>query len=250
MTYTECYMAKVAKNDPTEYENVANQIKAKDEKTLEAMGTPSGQEIFWNVAGAGVGGLGAYLLSRRFRRDASKRQRALDVAIGALLGLGGTQLVLNTAGDEKSGLSLKEMMRADKLIGDKSNTGDNAKGRENTSRFGVNKGTVTGGVLGGVGGYVVGDQVHWNGKKLEDVFENAEIARQLKLTQNKKLTRDLVRDKTRYPDTARAISHQRRLGGAIQRGGSTLGGIGLGWLVGGALHGSADQDLAKNTIGG
>lgn len=128
MTYAECYMAKYAKSEPSQYEIIDRKMKAGDEYTLKAMDTPSGQEIFWNVAGAGLGGLGAYLLSSRFRRNASKRQRAVDVLLGALLGFGGTQVALNMTGDEKSGLSLKETMRADKIIGDKAK--DNSQGED------------------------------------------------------------------------------------------------------------------------
>ena len=101
MTYTECYMQKKAKDEPSNYEIVAGKMEKEDADTLKAMGTPAPAEIGWSLLGAGLGGGAGYLLSRRFRRDGSRRQRALDIVLGALAGLGGTQLALSMPGDEK-----------------------------------------------------------------------------------------------------------------------------------------------------
>lgn len=160
MTYTEYSMNKRADADPSEYENIAAKMKAGDKNTQTAMAVPTSQEILWNLLGAGLGAGGAYFLSRRFRRDADKRQRALDMLIGALVGFGGTQLALNLPADEKSGLSVKETLRADKLIGSGSKTGDNSQGVEHLSAWrpnvatlgGAGGGAVIGGITGGIAG--------------------------------------------------------------------------------------------------
>lgn len=150
MTYTECYMQKKAKDEPSNYEIVAGKMEKEDADTLKAMGTPAPAEIGWSLLGAGLGGGAGYLLSRRFRRDGSRRQRALDIVLGALAGLGGTQLALSMPGDEKSGLSLRQTMRADKLIGDKSNA-DNAKGQHFENPLAPNAVNVGLGIAGGLG---------------------------------------------------------------------------------------------------
>ena len=150
MTYIECYMQKKAKDEPSNYEIVAGKMEKEDADTLKAMGTPAPAEIGWSLLGAGLGGGAGYLLSRRFRRDGSRRQRALDIVLGALAGLGGTQLALSMPGDEKSGLSLRQTMRADKLIGDKSNA-DNAKGQHFDFFLAPNATNVSLAAVGGLG---------------------------------------------------------------------------------------------------
>ena len=150
MTYTECYMQKKAKDEPSNYEIVAGKMEKEDADTLKAMGTPAPAEIGWSLLGAGLGGGAGYLLSRRFRRDGSRRQRALDIVLGALAGLGGTQLALSMPGDEKSGLSLRQTMRADKLIGDKS-IADNAKGQHFENPLAPNAVNVGLSAAGGLG---------------------------------------------------------------------------------------------------
>lgn len=150
MTYTECYMQKKAKDEPSNYEIVEGKMEKGDADTLKAMGTPAPAEIGWSLLGAGLGGGAGYLLSKRFRRDGSRRQRALDIVLGALAGLGGTQLALSMPGDEKSGLSLRQTMRADKLIGDKSNA-DNAKGQHFENPLAPNAVNVGLGIAGGLG---------------------------------------------------------------------------------------------------
>lgn len=160
MTYTECYMQKKAKDEPSNYEIVAGKMEKEDADTLKAMGTPAPAEIGWSLLGAGLGGGAGYLLSRRFRRDGSRRQRALDIVLGALAGLGGTQLALSMPGDEKSGLSLRQTMRADKLIGDKSSA-DNAKGQHFENPLAPNAVNVGLGIAGGLG---VGTYAGYKGK--------------------------------------------------------------------------------------
>lgn len=155
MTYTECYMQKKAilgfgEDKPSNYEKVVNKMEKEDADTLKAMGTPAPAEIGWSLLGAGLGGGAGYLLSRRFRRDGSRRQRALDIVLGALAGLGGTQLALSMPGDEKSGLSLRQTMRADKLIGDKSNA-DNSKGQHFENPLAPNTTNVSLALAGGLG---------------------------------------------------------------------------------------------------
>ena len=160
MTYADYSMTKKAETDPSEYENIAARMKAGDTTTQTAMSVPTNQEILWNLLGAGLGAGSAYLLSRRFRRNPDKRMRALDMILGALAGFGGTQLALNLPADEKSGLSIKETLRADKLIGSGSKTGDNSKGVEHPSAWRLNKatlggaggGAVVGGITGGIAG--------------------------------------------------------------------------------------------------
>ena len=167
MTYTECYMQKKAKDEPSNYEIVAGKMEKEDADTLKAMGTPAPAEIGWSLLGAGLGGGAGYLLSRRFRRDGSRRQRALDIVLGALAGLGGTQLALSMPGDEKSGLSLRQTMRADKLIGDKSNA-DNDKGQHFENPLAPNAVNVGLGIAGGVaGGWTAGNHGWYNPKTKE-----------------------------------------------------------------------------------
>lgn len=152
MTYTECYMAKYAK-DESQYEQIAEKMKAEDADTVKGMNTVSGQELLWSLLGAGLGAGSGYFLSKRFRRDGSKRQRALDVLLGALIGAGGTQLALSLPGDEKSGLSLRQVMRADKLIGDKARDNSEAEKYPNPLRLnGITLGTTAAG--GAVGGWI------------------------------------------------------------------------------------------------
>ena len=249
MTYTECYMAKCAKNDPSEYENIAKKIEAGDEATLRAMNTPSGQEIFWNVAGAGLGGLGAYLLSSRFRRKASRRQRAIDTLLGALLGFGGTQVALNLTGDEKSGLSLKDVMRADKLIGDKAR--DNSKGKEHPNPLRINAitATTTGG--GGALGFALANQVTRHGRKLEDVLGDREIARQLKLKSNAGLNElEIQNPQVAPPNAVKAIEGQRAFGRNLQRAAGTATGAAAGYGVGVLTNAVVDAINSDNYTGG
>lgn len=101
MTYAEYRMQKVAEGDEENqpknwYDHIREQAEAGDEKAKEVLARTPQSAVGWGLLGAGLGAGGGYLLSRWLRRSGTKRQRALDMLIGALLGGGGAWLTLNS----------------------------------------------------------------------------------------------------------------------------------------------------------
>ena len=161
MTYTE-YLTKVAKEQPSDYEMIAKRLETGGNSAVNsAMATPTSGEFGWSLAGAGLGAGGAYLLSRRLRRNGTRKQRALDTVVGALIGLAGTQMILSGTADKNSGLSLRQQMRADKFLesiglgdrdhAERTNVTTPLEWNENTM-IGTGAGVIGGGILGGVAG--------------------------------------------------------------------------------------------------
>ena len=110
-TYKEFRMQKYAK---TPYEEYAAKRDAGDQAVNEALSTPTSQEFGWGLLGAGLGAGGGYLVSRWLRRNGTKKQRALDMLIGAILGGGGSYLLLNS-GSDNNGFSAAQRLRIDEL---------------------------------------------------------------------------------------------------------------------------------------
>ena len=101
MTYAEYRMQKVAEGDEENqpknwYKDTLDQAEAGDETAKEVLARTPQSAIGWGLLGAGLGAGGGYILSRWLRRNGTKRQRALDMLIGALLGGGGAWLTLNS----------------------------------------------------------------------------------------------------------------------------------------------------------
>lgn len=236
MTYADYSMTKKAETDPSEYENIAAKMKAGDTTTQTAMSVPTNQEILWNLLGAGLGAGGAYLLSRRFRRNPDKRMRALDMILGALVGFGGTQLALNLPADEKSGLSLKETLRADKLIGSGSKTGDNSQGVEHPSAWRPNTAT-----LGGAGGGAVIGGIAAGAKGLvRDPLSKRFMGSDMKLY-------EVPRD---HKLAISAAKRGQRYGSAIDVGAGGLVGAAGGYGLGALFNYLADKNLEGQYAGG
>jgi hypothetical protein len=105
-------MQKVAVEGEPDYEAVKQKLDAGDKQVVDALSTPAGAEFGWGAIGAGLGAGGGYLVSRWLRRNGTKRQRAMDVLIGALLGGGGTMLALHGL-TGPGGLSLAQIIRSD-----------------------------------------------------------------------------------------------------------------------------------------
>ena len=111
-TYTE-YMQKFADGEEenlsplpyTDYQGLVDAAKAGDETAKKIMSTTAQTTQGWGLIGAGAGAAGGYLISKWLRRKASKKQRALDILIGALIGGGGTYAALKSLKDEKYGLT-------------------------------------------------------------------------------------------------------------------------------------------------
>lgn len=114
-TYTEFLMVKKAGDEDDSYlAQLAARKESGDTKAQEALNTMAPGEFGWGLLGAGLGAGGGYLVSRWLRRNGTKRQRAMDMILGALLGGGGTMLLLNTL-PGSHGLTQAEMLRARKL---------------------------------------------------------------------------------------------------------------------------------------
>lgn len=112
-TYTEFKLTKKAdgeEEEKTRLKDYAAKRDAGDEAVTNALNTMSSGELGWSALGAGVGAGGGYLLSRWLRRNGTKGQRALDTLLGALIGGGGTMLLLNTLPGSE-GFSPAEQMR-------------------------------------------------------------------------------------------------------------------------------------------
>lgn len=128
MTYTEFCLTKTAeKTIPSDYALIQQRLAENNPEVTKAMNTPVAGEVGWGLLGAGLGAGGAYLLSRRLRRNGTKRQRALDIVAGALAGLVGSQLLLS--GTDDTGLSVKQRLRADAFL-DSIGRGDKDHGKE------------------------------------------------------------------------------------------------------------------------
>lgn len=122
-TYTEFLMVKRADEDEeTRLKTYAGLREAGDEKVQKALGTMAPGEFGWGLLGAGLGAGGGYVLSRWLRRNGTKRQRAMDMILGALLGGGGTMMLLHAL-PGKEGFSQAELLRLSNM--DKE-TGGNA----------------------------------------------------------------------------------------------------------------------------
>jgi hypothetical protein len=138
-TYTEWLLVKQA-DEKSEYEKVQQELNAGNEETVKAMGTPAPQEFMWHLLGAGLGAGGGYLLSKKLRRNGTKRQRALDMIVGALLGGLGTNIALNAI-PGAGGFSIKDQKRADNLIEARKQTnprGNDYKEEKKPSKFAPN----------------------------------------------------------------------------------------------------------------
>ena len=123
-TYTEFLMVKKAGDDDeeTRLKTYAGLREAGDEKIQKALGTMAPGEFGWGLLGAGLGAGGGYVVSRWLRRNGTKRQRAMDMILGALLGGGGTMMLLHAL-PGKEGFSQAELLRLSNM--DKE-TGGNA----------------------------------------------------------------------------------------------------------------------------
>ena len=146
MTYTEWKLQKTAV-EKSVYQQTQDRINAGDEAAINAMATPTSQEVLWHLLGAGLGAGGGYLLSRKLRRNDNKRQRALDMIVGALIGAFGTNVALNAIpGDKATGFSMKDVIRADELAtaeGTKKAEGNDTVKKEKPSKYAPNATNVT-----------------------------------------------------------------------------------------------------------
>lgn len=248
MTYAECYMLKQAKTEPSFYEAFAKGLAAGDPTITSAASTPTGQEIFWNLASAGLGAGGAYLLSRRLRRNGTKRQRAIDMVLGAIAGIGGAQLLFNMTGDEKSGLSISQTLRADRF-GRESGKGsdDNSKSRESLSPFELNDRTVGGAVIGGASGAILGG-IGGPGAELAETYaRNRQLAKVNKEVKKMGLTGEGA---AKHIDTymngpkgkGNIVGRRARFWGNVA---DVIGGGGLGALLGFGIGAAGNSYAAQ-----
>ena len=169
MTYSEFRMQKQAdEGEDQKGINYYAQFKADSDAGNEAakkvLNTPVSSEYGWGLLGAGLGAGGGYLVSRWLRRNGTKRQRALDMILGALLGGGGTMLALsNITG--KEGLTLREQQRVDEwkrehgIEGDSDGYVPGETDDERIARYSRNASRIGGGALGWHFGAKIGDKV-------------------------------------------------------------------------------------------
>ena len=158
LTYTDS-MQKYAK---TPYAELAERRDAGDAEVVNALNTSTPAELGWKALGAGLGAGGGYLVSRWLRRNGTKKQRMLDMLIGALIGGGGAHIALNS-GTDNSGLTRAEKLRADVYRESKGQTGPGdvdprAKAYTGKDMFMDAYGALTRGV-GALVGVKVGDAV-------------------------------------------------------------------------------------------
>lgn len=132
-TYTEFLMVKKAGDEDDSYlAQLAARKESGDTKAQEALNTMAPGEFGWGLLGAGLGAGGGYLVSRWLRRNGTKRQRAMDMILGALLGGGGTMLLLNTL-PGSHGLTQAEMLRARRLY-EKENPGNKDRAMDDNGK--------------------------------------------------------------------------------------------------------------------
>lgn len=117
MTYAEYRMQKVADGDEEKqqknwYQYAKEQGEAGSDEYKQVLEKTPQSAVGWNLLGAGLGAGGGYILSRWLRRNGTKRQRALDMLIGALLGGGGAWYILNNV-KGKEGLTLQQQIAVD-----------------------------------------------------------------------------------------------------------------------------------------
>ena len=251
LTYTEYCLQKQAGEDdqpPNIYADYKAKAEAGDANAQKILDTPVSTEYGWGLLGAGLGAGGGYLLSKRLRRNATKRQRALDVILGALAGGGLTLLAGNNITDN-TGLTLFQKKRLDAL-----NTGDNYSNGEVRQEVGedVNPRDVVKGstkALSIAGGALLGQHVGAKILPADTLLMRRDL---MKLAPAKAKASAAEFRKWRSTDAAQkliardpALSFKKGLGGLINRGiGGTAGGYG------GALFGDwAGNRLADWTLG-
>jgi len=231
MTYTESYIKKTAVEEmPSDYQLIGQKLKEGNSAVSSAMSTPVAAEVGWGLIGAGLGATGAYFLSKKLRRDATRRQRALDIVIGAITGLAGSQLILSGGADE-SGLSTRGRMRADAYL-ESINKGDRDHNKKYpvTEPFDLNKGTIGGAAGGAFTGGTIGAMFG----NLDTVMANRASKKQMALATAQAASAKMAPDKaadyiSRYMNQGRghnAVERARQMGKGFN--------IGVGGIIGGA----------------
>ena len=109
------YLQKRADNNsltPEAFDNFSNTEEGK-----KALGEISSGEVALTTAGAGLGGLAGFLLSKRYNRNATAATRILHSLAGATAGGIGAQLLLHAIKDPETGMTLSDKFRIDKAQG-------------------------------------------------------------------------------------------------------------------------------------
>lgn len=229
-TYTEYMLKKAGDEKPTPprwttYQQIADAAKNDSAEAQKVLDSGSSATTGWGLLGAGLGAGGGYLISRWLRRNGTKRQRALDMLIGALIGGGGTIAALkNIKG--KEGLTLEQQAAFDEYLREHGYTG---KSREDIPEKGSflapNKWNVSmgagGAILGATGGAIAGPFDDKLGVRFTNRAEKHYAGKPQKVI-------DAAMD--------RAATRGTRIGGAINTlGGGLLGGS-LGYGAGSAIN--------------
>jgi hypothetical protein len=86
----------------------------------KALGNVSTGEVATTAAGAGLGGLAGFLLSKKYNKDASPVTRILHSISGAAVGGAGAQLLLHAVKDPYTGMTLADKFRINSALGTES----------------------------------------------------------------------------------------------------------------------------------
>lgn len=255
MTYKEYCLAKTAKKHiPSDYAIIKDRLDKNNPTITKALSTPTAGEFGWGVLGAGLGAGGAYLLSKKLRRNATKRQRALDILVGALAGVAGSQLILSGTTDE-SGLSTRQKLRADAFLdsigkGDR----DHSTGADIEEPLDLNWNTIGGTAAGIFSGGTLGAMFG----NLDTAMANRATSKQLALAKahaaKAKMSRaDTANYINRYMNQGRgygAVERARKMGKGfnILTGGAIGGGLGFGAGVLGNMYAAKKHEAEYGGI--
>ena len=250
MQHSDAYQMVKAAEEQSHYAYVREQMDKGNKQILSQMSTTSPGEYGWGLIGAGLGAGGGYLVSRALRPKATKRQRALDILIGAALGGAGSLATMHSLVDD-SGFTFAERMRADQNVPMK-NPNAHSNGSLSQSEMDTQEalqairkgmlmagGGVVGATAGGVLGPVEGTLEGLSTRKLMGKLELDAAKSWNKYVKQHGLKAPTEADKLKYIENYKAVGASKsmgpkrmaRFGRAIDIiGGGILGAIGGNYL--------------------